>query len=125
MMVGKSLRGRSSGRCEDNTLILPEQNVSELGSSDKLYGKVIGFTEHNKLTEDMAKFSSAWKIFIYQISLLFCGTFFFCFRAVEYLIALGTPPSKIHLIGFSIGAHAAAYVAKAIPGIGRLTGECT
>jgi hypothetical protein len=30
MMAGKSSRGRSSGRCVDNTLILPEQNVSGL-----------------------------------------------------------------------------------------------
>jgi len=50
---------------------------------------------------------------------------FFCFRAVDYLITLGTNASQIHLIGFSIGAHVAAYVAKAIPGIGRLTGDCT
>jgi len=41
---------------------------------------------------------------------------------VKHLIALGTTPSAIHIIGFSLGAHCGAYVAKAIPGIGRLTG---
>jgi hypothetical protein len=80
-------------------------------------------TDH-QFTENVAKFSSAWKIFFYQIMLLFCRKFF-CFRAVEYLITLGTSAPQIHLIGFSIGAHVAAYVAKAIPGIGRLTGDCT
>ena len=45
------------------------------------------------------------------------------FRAVQTLIGFGTSPSAIHLIGFNIGAHLAAYVAKAIPGIGRLTGK--
>ena len=44
------------------------------------------------------------------------------FSAVEILIALGTPTSAFHIIGFSLGAHCGAYVAKAIPGIGRLTG---
>jgi len=47
------------------------------------------------------------------------------FRAVQTLIGLGTFPSAIHLIGFSLGAHVAAYVAKAVPGIGRLTGKYT
>jgi acetyl esterase/lipase len=45
------------------------------------------------------------------------------FRAVKILIGFGTSPSNIHLIGFSLGAHFAAYVAKAIPGIGRITGK--
>jgi len=45
------------------------------------------------------------------------------FRVVEFLIELGTPPSAIHLIGHSLGAHLAAYVAKGILGIGRLTGK--
>ena len=45
------------------------------------------------------------------------------FRAVQTLIEFGTSPSAIHLIGHSLGAHFAAYVAKAIPGIGRLTGK--
>jgi hypothetical protein len=31
---GKDSRERSSGRCEDNILILPKQDVSGLGSSD-------------------------------------------------------------------------------------------
>jgi thioesterase domain-containing protein len=44
-------------------------------------------------------------------------------RAVKALIGLGTSPSEIHLIGYSLGAHLAAYVAKAIPAIGRLTGK--
>jgi len=39
------------------------------------------------------------------------------------LLTLGTTPSQIHLIGMSLGAHLAAYVAKAIHGIGRLTGK--
>jgi acetyl esterase/lipase len=39
------------------------------------------------------------------------------------LLALGTAPSKIHLIGLSLGAHLAAYVAKTVHGIGRLTGK--
>jgi pimeloyl-ACP methyl ester carboxylesterase len=45
------------------------------------------------------------------------------FRAVEFLIQLGTSPSAIHLNGHSLGAHLAAYVAKGIPDIGRLTGK--
>ena len=45
------------------------------------------------------------------------------FRAVKFLIGLGTSPSAIHLIGLSLGAHLAAYVAKGIPDIGRLTGK--
>jgi hypothetical protein len=43
-------------------------------------------------------------------------------RMVKLLLSLGTSPSQIHLIGFSLGAQLASYVAKAIPGIGRLTG---
>ncbi|RZF34957.1 hypothetical protein LSTR_LSTR010049 [Laodelphax striatellus] len=31
-------------------------------------------------------------------------------------------PSRIHLIGHSLGAHASSYAAKRIPGIGRITG---
>jgi len=45
------------------------------------------------------------------------------FRAVQTLIGFGTSPSAIHLIGFSLGVHCASYVAKDIPGIGRLTGK--
>jgi hypothetical protein len=45
------------------------------------------------------------------------------FRAVNILIGFGTLPSAIHLIGFSLGAQCSAYVAKAVPGIGRLTGK--
>jgi hypothetical protein len=41
------------------------------------------------------------------------------------LLTLGTTPSQIHLIGMSLGAHLAAYVAKAVHGIGRLTGKYT
>jgi pimeloyl-ACP methyl ester carboxylesterase len=47
------------------------------------------------------------------------------YRAVKTLIGFGTSPSAIHLIGHSLGAHIASYVAKAIPGIGRLTGKYT
>ena len=32
-------------------------------------------------------------------------------------------PVRFHMIGHSLGAHTAAYVAKSIPGIGRITGE--
>jgi len=39
------------------------------------------------------------------------------------LLTIGTTPSQIHLIGMSLGAHLAAYVAKAVHGIGRLTGN--
>jgi len=46
-------------------------------------------------------------------------------RAVEFLIELGTNESTIHLIGHSLGAHLAAYIAKGIPDIGRLTGKYT
>jgi dienelactone hydrolase len=42
---------------------------------------------------------------------------------VKLLLSLGTAPSEIHLIGFSLGGHLASYIAKAIPGIGRLTGK--
>jgi acetyl esterase/lipase len=42
---------------------------------------------------------------------------------VKIIIQAGVSPAKIHLIGHSLGAHLAAYVAKAIPGIGRLTGK--
>jgi len=45
------------------------------------------------------------------------------FRMVRMLLTLGTTPSQIHLIGMSLGAHLAAYVAKAVHGIGRLTGK--
>jgi hypothetical protein len=47
------------------------------------------------------------------------------FRAVQTLIGFGTTPSAIHLIGHILGAHLAAYVAKGIIGIGRLTGKYT
>ncbi|XP_023727967.1 phospholipase A1-like [Cryptotermes secundus] len=43
-------------------------------------------------------------------------------KMVQNIIQAGVSPSQIHLIGHSLGAHLAAYVAKAIPGIGRLTG---
>ena len=42
---------------------------------------------------------------------------------VKTLISIGTSPSQIHLIGVSLGAHLASYVAKDIPGTGRLTGK--
>jgi hypothetical protein len=42
---------------------------------------------------------------------------------VKTLIAIGTSPSQIHLIGLSLGAHLASYIGKAIPGIGRITGK--
>jgi hypothetical protein len=42
---------------------------------------------------------------------------------VKTLIAIGTSPSQIHLIGVALGAHLASYVGKAIPGIGRITGK--
>jgi acetyl esterase/lipase len=42
---------------------------------------------------------------------------------VQTIIKAGVSPSKIHLVGHSLGAHLAAYVAKGIPGIGRLTGK--
>jgi fructose-specific component phosphotransferase system IIB-like protein len=42
---------------------------------------------------------------------------------VQTIIQAGVSPAKIHLIGFNLGAHIAAYVAKAIPGISRLTGK--
>jgi hypothetical protein len=44
---------------------------------------------------------------------------------IKTLMTLGVTPSQVHLIGLSIGAHVAAYVAKAVPGIGRLTGKET
>jgi predicted alpha/beta-fold hydrolase len=43
---------------------------------------------------------------------------------VQTVIEAGVPPAKIHLIGLSLGGQLASYVAKAIPGIGRLTGNC-
>ncbi|PSN40709.1 hypothetical protein C0J52_13759 [Blattella germanica] len=44
-------------------------------------------------------------------------------RFLNYLIEYtGASPSNFHLAGISLGAHAAAYTAKRIPGIGRLTG---
>jgi esterase/lipase len=42
---------------------------------------------------------------------------------VNNLTAAGTPPSKIHFIGLSLGGQLAALVAKAVPNIGRLTGK--
>jgi hypothetical protein len=42
---------------------------------------------------------------------------------VQTIIQAGVSRAKIHLIGLNLGAHLAAYVAKAIPGIGRLTGK--
>ena len=42
---------------------------------------------------------------------------------VNTLIAIGTSPSQIHLIGVALGAHLASYIGKAIPGIGRITGK--
>jgi pimeloyl-ACP methyl ester carboxylesterase len=42
---------------------------------------------------------------------------------LQTIIEAGVSPAKIHLIGHSLGAHIAAYVAKAIPGIGRITGK--
>jgi pimeloyl-ACP methyl ester carboxylesterase len=47
----------------------------------------------------------------------------YCFRMVQTLIQAGVPKAKVHLIGLSLGGQLAAYVAKAIPGIGRLTGK--
>jgi predicted esterase YcpF (UPF0227 family) len=47
----------------------------------------------------------------------------YCFRMVQTIIQAGVSAAKIHLIGLSLGGHLAAYVAKAIPGIGRLTGK--
>jgi dienelactone hydrolase len=44
-------------------------------------------------------------------------------RMVQTIIQAGVSPAKIHLIGMSLGGQLAAYVAKAIPGIGRLTGK--
>ncbi|XP_069695736.1 phospholipase A1-like [Periplaneta americana] len=44
-------------------------------------------------------------------------------RFVNYLIEnRGTSISKFHLVGMSLGAHLAAYVAKLCPGVSRLTG---
>jgi hypothetical protein len=42
---------------------------------------------------------------------------------VRTIIEAGVSPAKIHLIGLNLGGHLAAYVAKAVPGIGRLTGK--
>jgi hypothetical protein len=39
------------------------------------------------------------------------------------MITAGTKSSDIHLIGLSLGAHLAAYIAKTVRGIGRLTGK--
>jgi pimeloyl-ACP methyl ester carboxylesterase len=47
----------------------------------------------------------------------------YTFRMVQTIIQAGLSPAKIHLIGMSLGGQLAAYVAKAIPGIGRLTGK--
>ncbi|XP_069695722.1 phospholipase A1-like isoform X2 [Periplaneta americana] len=43
-------------------------------------------------------------------------------RLCNYLINKGSSPSQFHLIGISLGAHIAAYVAKSIPEIYRITG---
>jgi len=42
---------------------------------------------------------------------------------VKLLRALGTASSQIRIIGFSLGVYLAFHTAKAIPGIGRLTGK--
>lgn len=45
-------------------------------------------------------------------------------RLSNYLIdRKRASPVRFHMIGHSLGAHTAAYVAKSIPGIGRITGE--
>ena len=62
-------------------------------------------------------------IYIYEDSFQFILEKLNIFRMVRLLLALGTTPSQIHLIGLSLGAHLAAYVAKAVHGIGRLTGK--
>lgn len=49
---------------------------------------------------------------------------YFRFRFGQYLIKKkGQNPEKFHLIGHSLGAQIAGYMAKAIPGIGHLTGR--
>jgi pimeloyl-ACP methyl ester carboxylesterase len=47
----------------------------------------------------------------------------YSFRMVQIIIQAGVPPIKIHLIGMSLGGQLAAYVAKDVPDIGRLTGK--
>jgi hypothetical protein len=46
MMVENISRGRSSSRCEDNTLILPKQDMSGLVPICES-GKMMGFYEHS------------------------------------------------------------------------------
>ena len=41
---------------------------------------------------------------------------------LETLIAIGSNPATLHLIGHSLGAHVAGYAAHRIPNIGRITG---
>jgi hypothetical protein len=43
---------------------------------------------------------------------------------VKLLLALGTAPSQIRFIGFSLRVHLASSTVKAIPVIGRLKGKC-
>lgn len=46
------------------------------------------------------------------------------FRLCKYMIKnCKLDPSKMHLIGHSVGAHVLAYLAKAISGIFQLTGK--
>ncbi|XP_041360272.1 inactive pancreatic lipase-related protein 1-like [Gigantopelta aegis] len=43
-------------------------------------------------------------------------------KLLETLIDIGASPASLHLIGHSLGAHIAGYVAEQIPGVGRITG---
>jgi hypothetical protein len=63
-------------------------------------------------------------LIIYLDSFVYNKIIFNEHRVSTYLIQNErAAPVRFHMIGHSLGAHTAGYVAKSIPGIGRITGQ--